>query len=150
VNIYSSLAGEYQWGTWSGTSFSTPIVSGVCALVLSLDPDMTSYSIRNLIKTTAETELYWGVVSINDPMYGWGRVNAFKAVWDLVVGEVDMLRGTNILDVNYLSRYVFRNGPPPKPEAIRGDINLNGSVDSTDVTKLVDQIYRNGSGAPQE
>lgn len=150
VNIYSSMAGEYQWGTWSGTSFSAPIVSGVCALVLSLEPGINSYSIRNLIKTTAETDLYWGTLTANDSMYGWGRVNAFNAVWNLAAGDVDMLHGINILDLNYLSRYVFRSGPPPKPEAIRGDMNLNGLVDSIDVNHLVEQIYKNGGGTPAE
>ena len=149
VNIYSSMAGEYQWGTWSGTSFSAPIVSGICALIRSLEPTLNSYSVRNLIKTTAETELYWGTLIADDPMYGWGRVNAFKAVWDLAAGEVDMLHGINLLDLNYLSRYVFRGGPPPKPSAIRGDMNLNGAVDSLDVNHLLEQIYRSG-GTPQE
>lgn len=149
VNIYSSLAGEYEWGTWSGTSFSAPVVSGVCALVMSIDPNLNSYSVRNLIKSTAETELLWGTVTINDPMYGWGRVNAFAAVWDLVVGDVDMLGGTNVLDVSYLSRFLYRNGPPPKPQMMRGDVDLSGSIDTIDINSLIDQIYGNGNGAPQ-
>jgi len=149
VNIYSALAGEYQWGTWSGTSFSTPIISGICALLLSLDSNLNSYSIRNLIRTTATTDLYWGTIETNDPQYGWGRVNAFSAVWELVVGEVDMLRGTNILDISYLTRFVFQNGPQPQPEPIRGDVNLSGGIDSLDVDSLINRLYRNGNGSPQ-
>ena len=65
------------WGGFRGTSFSSPIVAGVCALIKSINPDFTPAEIQYFIKSTADP--------INDEynyqgMLGAGRINAFKAV----------------------------------------------------------------------
>ena len=36
VELYSALPGDNAWGTWSGTSFSAPLVAGMAALVRAL------------------------------------------------------------------------------------------------------------------
>ncbi len=72
--------GANQWpyyGSYGGTSFSSPIVAGVCALLKSIDPDFTPGEIQHFIKSTADP-----VTDANNypEMLGAGRVNAFKAV----------------------------------------------------------------------
>ncbi len=66
----------YQ-GNCTGTSFATPIVAGVCALLKSVDKNLTPAQIQNIIKSTADpiadAHLYPG-------MLGAGRINAYKAV----------------------------------------------------------------------
>ena len=62
------------------------------------------------------------------------------------MGNVDELRGTNILDVSYLGRFIYQNGPPPQPDPMRGDVNLSGNIDSLDLESLVDYLYRKGNG----
>ncbi len=68
------MGGSYAWA--GGTSLSAPIVAGVAALVLSVNPSLTGPQIQDVLKTSADDlgPAGW------DPSYGWGRVNAYKAV----------------------------------------------------------------------
>jgi subtilisin family serine protease len=60
----------------SGTSMSAPHVSGVAALLWSLDPSLSASEVANL--------LFYSAVDIGpsgkDIYYGWGRVSADRAV----------------------------------------------------------------------
>jgi len=78
VNIYSTLLND-NFGYKSGTSMATPHVSGVAALIWSLYPEETRDDIRNKLRDTADD---LGEVGF-DPYYGYGRVNAKKAVASL-------------------------------------------------------------------
>ncbi len=59
-----------------GTSFSAPHVSGVAALILSLNPDFTPDEVRDILINTAEDLGEPG----RDDKFGWGLVNAVEAV----------------------------------------------------------------------
>jgi len=64
------------YGWWSGTSMATPAVSGVAALVLSADPALTAGEVTTILRQTA-----WDLGTTGfDPLYGYGRVNAYPAV----------------------------------------------------------------------
>lgn len=64
-------------GASRGTSFATPIVAGVCALMRSINPCMTPAQAQTFIKATADpvtdAASYPGLI-------GAGRINAYKAV----------------------------------------------------------------------
>lgn len=66
---------------FEGTSGSTPLVAGVCALMLSANPDLTAAEVRNILETTADkvgsANEYTNGHSIR---FGYGRVNADRAV----------------------------------------------------------------------
>ena len=62
--------------TTGGTSFSAPIVAGVAALVLSVNPNLTPTQVQDILKQSADD---LGTVGW-DPSYGYGRVNASRAV----------------------------------------------------------------------
>lgn len=64
----------YGWG--SGTSFATPVTSGVVALIMSANPALTPAQIENVLFTRA-TDLG---TSGYDIKFGYGRVNAAAAV----------------------------------------------------------------------
>lgn len=65
----------------NGTSFATPIVAGVCALLKSINKNLTPGEIQHILKTTTDPvtdgDDYIGLI-------GTGRVNAFKAVNEVV------------------------------------------------------------------
>jgi subtilisin family serine protease len=63
--------GMYQPG--NGTSFSTPLVSGVCALLLQHDPTLTPFGLIALLRSTADRAIKPLVT------YGWGLVQAVAA-----------------------------------------------------------------------
>lgn len=77
---------------FGGTSSATPVVAGVAALVLSVNPDLTAREVRNIIEQSADKI----VDSDPDPQlgtlmgnydsdgysqwFGYGKVNAYQAV----------------------------------------------------------------------
>ncbi|RMG90469.1 MAG: hypothetical protein D6706_19410, partial [Chloroflexi bacterium] len=72
--IISTAPGN-QYRTVSGTSFSAPMVSGVCALLLSANNRLTNENLRAVLRQSAEKPLpnpQWQV--------GAGRLNAGKAL----------------------------------------------------------------------
>jgi subtilisin family serine protease len=75
VSIYTTAnGGGYRYA--SGTSFSSPIVAGAAALVLSRRPDFSPSQVEAALKSTA-TDLGTGGVDI---YFGAGRLNAAAAV----------------------------------------------------------------------
>lgn len=70
----TNKAGGYSY--WSGTSFSSPVVAGVAALVLSARPALSPAQVENILLTTTDD---LGAVGY-DLYYGAGRVNAARAV----------------------------------------------------------------------
>jgi thermitase len=73
--IYTTNNGG-GYGQWSGTSFSAPAVAGVAALVISANPTLSSSQIQTVLKNSADDLGSQGW----DSGYGWGRVNAARAV----------------------------------------------------------------------
>ncbi len=70
---------------FGGTSGATPIVAGICALMLSANPNLTAKEVKDILQKTAD--------KIGDPSeyknghsrkFGYGRVNADKAVAEAI------------------------------------------------------------------
>ena len=66
---------------FGGTSSSTPLVAGICALILSANPDLTAKEVKDILQNTADkigspSEYNNG----HSVKYGYGRVNAGRAV----------------------------------------------------------------------
>lgn len=75
VSIMSTTrGGNYQ--AWSGTSMATPHVAGLAALIKSIHPDWTNAQIR---ETLEETAIDLGTPGW-DPIFGWGRIDAYEAL----------------------------------------------------------------------
>lgn len=82
VTIYStipydqSLEKPYTYGAMSGTSMSAPMVSGVAALILDANPDLTPQEVRNIICATAyDSSDYY-----KSREMGYGRIDAKACV----------------------------------------------------------------------
>ena len=80
TNLLSTLPGD-KYGYWFGTSMSTAHVSGVAALLLSQFPSISYDEAISRLKTTVDD---LGAVG-KDPYFGYGRVNACKAVSGAIV-----------------------------------------------------------------
>lgn len=63
-------------GGWQGTSFATPIVAATAALVISANPTLSNDQVVSLLEQSADDLGAPGY----DPYFGYGRVNAFRAV----------------------------------------------------------------------
>ena len=79
VYVYNAVTEEISGNdsTYSysnGTSFSTPITAGICAMILSVHPELTPMQVRDAIRNTAS-------LSGNpNNILGWGIVNAYDAL----------------------------------------------------------------------
>jgi subtilisin family serine protease len=66
---------------FGGTSSATPLVAGICALILSANPNLTAREVKQILCQTADKigspSLY---VNGFSRKFGYGRVNAAKAV----------------------------------------------------------------------
>lgn len=83
---YGSYEGDGDYvGSFSGTSASAPVVSGVVALMLAANPRLTAAQVRQALCETAEPMDVDSEDGAYDdqgwsPWYGCGRVNAAAAV----------------------------------------------------------------------
>ena len=70
-----------QYKHFGGTSGATPLVAGVCALILSANPNLSAAEVKQILIQTADKigrpEEY---VAGHSRKYGYGRVNAERAV----------------------------------------------------------------------
>lgn len=79
VDLYTtSTNGGYS--SASGTSFSSPLTAGLAALLWSVDPSTTASHILEIMKNSADDLGSPGP----DRDFGWGRINAFKAICEVV------------------------------------------------------------------
>jgi len=96
----------------SGTSFAQPIVSGLAAIILGLNPRLTNIQVRGILQESA-TDIGPKGVDIES---GYGEINATKAVEmvlamsnasstlkDLITGELNM---SNLIPVLSIERRV--------------------------------------------
>jgi subtilisin family serine protease len=74
VNILSAWGSGYAYA--SGTSMATPVVSGTVALIKSAHPTYTVAQTQDALFKNAKDLGYIG----KDSTYGWGRVDAYRAV----------------------------------------------------------------------
>ncbi|MBL6733314.1 MAG: S8 family serine peptidase [Candidatus Poseidonia sp.] len=70
-------------GRGSGTSYATPSVSGILALMIEANPDLSTAEMKEILKLTAERRGEPSAPEV-DPFwnrdFGWGMVDAYEAV----------------------------------------------------------------------
>jgi len=90
----------------TGTSFSAPVVSGVIALMLEANPDLSWRDVQGILAATSttvmqddedKTQTINAVGTWHSNWYGFGIVNALRAVeasmeWDLYSEELQLIR----------------------------------------------------------
>ena len=76
---------DYTFSRFSGTSMSAPCVSGVCALLLQQNPELTPAELKQQLKSTARVDEFTGPISSpGDVRWGMGKVNPYQIVTDQV------------------------------------------------------------------
>jgi subtilisin family serine protease len=124
VNILTTQMGGGYWYCW-GTSFSAPIAGAVGALVLSRQPSLSNSALVSLLETTSDDLGSPGF----DQYFGYGRVNAYKAVAAVSGGD------TTPPSVSISS--------PMNGSTVSGTVNVAGTAsDNVGVTSI--QFYVDG------
>ena len=115
-----------------GTSFASPYVAGVAALVYSMDSTLTPDQVQGILSDTAVDRGASGY----DTQYGWGFVNAQAAVEAVDIetpcdGDFD---GSGAVDVNDILSLIAAFGPCQDCDE---DLDGNGDVDVNDLLGLI-------------
>jgi hypothetical protein len=78
LGVYDYVADPYNAtgynSSFSGTSFSCPLIAGVCAQLLSFNPKLTPIQIRDALRNTASQN------TTPDRHMGWGIIDALAAL----------------------------------------------------------------------
>ena len=107
-------------GRGSGTSYATPAVSGIMAMMIEANPDISPAEIKEILKLTAERRGGPSAPDV-DPFwnrdFGFGMVDAHAAVsmaFDLkyqgLTGEVDVTTQVHITETNTTDGIATING----------------------------------------
>jgi len=97
LSTYTAFPGSGNVGylnIGTGTSFSCPMVAGVCALMLSANPLLTPQKVKELLLNTSDK------TGPPDNLTGWGIVNAYSAVL-AAVKISNEIPGDFSIDQNY-------------------------------------------------
>lgn len=70
---------DYYYAHASGTSMSSPVVSGIVALMLQINPFLTPDSVKYYLNLTATKDTHTGAIP-NKNLWGGGKVNAYRAI----------------------------------------------------------------------
>jgi hypothetical protein len=78
-----------------GTSFSAPLVAGVCALLAAVRPTLNQAEARQLLCAAADDQVGDATDTPGfDNYYGWGRLNAFHTLL-LATTRIDHIRSAD-------------------------------------------------------
>ena len=137
----TAINGSYE-STFSGTSASTPMVSGVIALMLSVNPALTWRDVRIILAQSARrndpTDTGWlpaaGGLKFNHK-YGFGVANAQAAValagtWSSVGGSASMKTCESPLRTPNLPL------PDVKPDGTSTPVSDSLSIAGCDITSI--------------
>ena len=128
---------------FGGTSSSTPLVAGLCALILSVDPELTAKEVKDILKETAvKIDPANGDYDTDghSRIYGWGRVDAFAA---LQKAQGDIPVGPGVRVVSFESEPALTI-PDRSAAGVTDSISVNeaGSVQSVQVDVRITHTYR--------
>lgn len=155
--VLSSDTGDKVYGT----SFAAPQVSGVAALTKQMFPWMTANNIRQTLLTTA-TDL--GAPGV-DEVYGWGLVNADKAlrgpaafafgdfIVDIEKSRLDKNRNTNNNNHWWFTNNIIGSGGLTYFNDSNYSLILTGDNSYTGKTKVLYGmliLYKSKSASPFE
>jgi subtilisin family serine protease len=122
-----------------GTSFASPLVAGVAALLLEARPGWTPLQVLEALRSTASQ------ADVPDNEVGYGIVNASRALFNSDVPPSADLDGSGSVDLDDLSlfhqdwRTVRTSNETPLGSAIRSDLNLDSQIDGDDLYLISSQ-----------
>jgi len=123
--LTTSMGGGY--GSWSGTSFASPIAAAVGALVLSVKPGLSASQLVSLLEKNADD---FGAAGLDD-YFGYGQVNAYKSV---------LAAGSAVADT---TAPLVSISSPGNGATVSGSVSIQGTAsDNTGLTNI--QFYVDG------
>lgn len=136
-----------------GTSAAAAEVAAIAGLVKSRSPHLTdaperAEALYEVLRNSAESHINPSDPPGYDTLYGWGRVNAARALLAVVRGDANNDGVINVTDAVHLITWIFAGGEAPLPTLGTGDVNCDGQVNITDAVVIILYIFAGGS-APE-
>jgi len=79
--IVARIQNKWPYAAFEGTSMSAPVVTGIVALMLEADPDLTKEDIVDILKQTAREDDFTGdIPDTGSHLWGFGKIDALEAV----------------------------------------------------------------------
>ncbi|MFQ6031678.1 MAG: S8 family serine peptidase [Candidatus Zixiibacteriota bacterium] len=139
-----------DYGYIGGTSMSCAMVSGLSALLLSIEPNFNASELREIIEQGAEKvgEYIYYIETGKSHELGHGRINCFSSLvlasdYTYVYGDANGDSLANTADVVYLLNYLFLGGPPPDPLSA-GDPNGDCVINAADIVYMINYLFSGG------
>ena len=140
VDVLSTLpVGNNSYGMLSGTSMSTPLVTGLCAMLKSYNNALSPYQIEKVIKQTS----FFPSWTISG--YGSGRIDALAAMQAIQAGNIPLDEAFTAVGMNGIGQFNFSSFD-------WGDYDNDGDLDlaimgQMPIGGLQTKIYRNDGGS---
>lgn len=125
VSVFAADARFQDYAYYSGTSLSTPIAAGVCALTLSKFPYLSNTQLRQIILESGDN------VKTPDNERGYGLLSALKAI---TFPHIKTEKG-----VEYIVK-MFYDPNGFDPSEIQLNITVNGSEQNFSLTAKSDNV----------
>ncbi|MEQ9368256.1 MAG: S8 family serine peptidase [Coleofasciculus chthonoplastes F3-SA18-01] len=133
--------------SFGGTSSACPVVAGVAALVLSANPDLTAAQVKRILQDTADKivdrdadpqlGMRLGTYDTNgySQWFGYGKVNAFKAVQAAQKQRVQTAKVTQVIKRRNDNNLAI---PDDNPRGVTSTIQITESGLVQDIQVTVD------------
>lgn len=137
---------EYPYSVIYGTSMSAPVVTGVIAMMLQLNPSLTVSDVREAFMASSVKDAF--VTGGDHSKWGFGKLDAWSAV-DAVIGhcllpgDVNNDREVNIADVMAIVDILLRgNDAADASTLVRADVNHDLEILFSDINYIINLILQ--------
>jgi minor extracellular serine protease Vpr len=140
VFIHPITSKKYYFGVLSGTSMSSPFVTGVVALLLEANKSLNPERIKNILTVNAIKDTFTGAINgIGSNTWGAGKVNALNSIKQAIV----------MLEIisHHIPQSSFSIYPNPTNDFVKIELkesakNIYVQVMNTDGKSLLNEEYR--------
>jgi len=94
---------DYNYMVVAGTSFASPMVAGIIALMLQISPDLKPEQIKTIIHKTAIKDLHT-TLNPDSTKWGFGKIDAYAAIKETI-----HLEGGIVISKNQDSISIYPN-----------------------------------------
>ena len=135
---------SYPYFANRGTSMSTPVVTGAIALMLQVNPWLTTSDVRGVLnRSSLKDEI---VAAGNSQQWGSGKLDIWAALNDaidntMISGDVNHDGEVNIADVMSIISIII--GDPSSisvSRLVRADVDRNNEINIADVNRVIYMI----------
>ena len=120
----------------SGTSLSTPFVSGLASLILSLE-DLTPSVIKSRIEGNADKVIGMSGANFNNE-YGYGRINASKSLVSAqnlsLTSNLSTTPSTKVVGQELVANFTLKNNNSAPITLDRLKVDVRGGTTNLDIT----------------